>query len=121
MPTALVCDDDMVARRVVEHVLTEGGFDVISSVETAVEAVTVAAAARPDLVVMDASLQGTSGIEVIPELLALGCEVVVFTAFDSAREQVQAAGALDAIPKTEVHRLEHLVADAARRYGAISA
>lgn len=105
--TAVVCDDDYAARQVASFELREAGFEVVAEVALATDLLAVVGALRPDLVVVDVALMGMTGIEAIPDirLLSPGTAVVVFSAFDTAREAAEAAGADGVVDKTEVARL----------------
>ena len=106
-PTAVVCDDDYAARQVAAFELRDAGYDVVAEVALATDLLAVVGALRPALVVVDVSLMGMTGIEAIPDIrrLSPASSVVVFSAFDSAREAALAAGADAVVDKTEVEDL----------------
>jgi DNA-binding NarL/FixJ family response regulator len=70
MTRVMVVDDHPMWRSGVERDLTEAGYDVVAAVGDGAQAVRVAAAARPDVVVLDLRLPDRSGVEVIRGLLA---------------------------------------------------
>lgn len=112
-PRALVCDDDPMVRRVVSGLLTSLGYDVLAEVDLATDALRVVELAKPDLVVLDVALMGLSGIEAIPTIRSTspGSRIVVFSAFDTVREDALAAGAVAVVDKSDPTGLE----DALRR------
>ena len=60
----LVVEDEAVVARDIEQTLTKLGFDVVGTAQFANEAVAKAAETRPDLILMDISLQGKrDGVE----------------------------------------------------------
>jgi DNA-binding NarL/FixJ family response regulator len=65
----MVVDDHPMWREGVARELTEAGFDVVASVGDGTQAVRVAAATRPDVVVLDLQLPDLAGPEVIQGLL----------------------------------------------------
>ena len=112
-PTAVVCDDDYAARQVAAIEVREAGYEVVSEVALATDLLAVVGALRPSLVVVDVSLLGMSGIEAIPDIRRLSPDtsVVVFSAFDSAREAAMEAGADAVVDKTEVEKLGTVAAE----------
>jgi len=69
MRTVLICDDDALVGSVEERMLSEAGWKVVTIVSNAIDACDATRALRPDLVVLDSSMAGLSGIEAIPELV----------------------------------------------------
>ncbi len=109
--TAIVCDDDPLMRAVFARLLGHAGHEVVGELDNAVDAIRVARLAHPDVVILDVSLHGMSGLYALPDLLeaAPGCRVVVRTAFDSARDQAESAGAI-VVDKADLGRLPHVLA-----------
>jgi DNA-binding NarL/FixJ family response regulator len=66
----MVVDDHPMWRDGVARDLTEAGHDVVAATGEGRQAVRIAAAARPDLVVLDLQLPDIGGVEVISGLLA---------------------------------------------------
>jgi DNA-binding NarL/FixJ family response regulator len=65
----LVADDHAIVRTGIRHVLeSEPGFAVVGEASTGTEALELADALQPDVVVLDISMPGTSGIQVAAEL-----------------------------------------------------
>ncbi|MBW3614911.1 MAG: response regulator transcription factor [Actinobacteria bacterium] len=115
-PRALVCDDDPMVRRVVSGLLTGLGYDVVAEVDLATDALRVVELTKPDLVVLDVALMGLSGIEAIPSIRSSSphSRVVVFSAFDTVRDDALAAGAVAVVDKTDAEGLEETLRRLAR-------
>jgi DNA-binding NarL/FixJ family response regulator len=65
----LVADDHMVVRSGIRHVLeSEPGFEVVGEAATGSEVVALAAKLHPDVVVLDISMPGESGLQVTVRL-----------------------------------------------------
>ena len=65
----LVVDDHAVVREGIRHVLSGGEFEVVGEGASAAEAVALAAAGMPDVIVLDISMPGGSGLHAVPEVL----------------------------------------------------
>lgn len=67
----LVVDDHSVVREGIRHVLEGGdGFQVVAEAANGTEALELAAGAHPDVVLLDLSMPGTSGLDVVRQLRA---------------------------------------------------
>jgi len=112
----MVVDDHPMWRAGVARDLTEAGYDVAAAVGEGAQAVRVAAAVRPDVVVLDLQLPDRSGVEVIRGLLAEApqARVLVLSASGEQRDVLEAvkAGATGYLVKSAQHE-EFL--DAVRR------
>lgn len=92
----LVCDDHAVVREGIRHVLAgEPGFEVVAEAANGEQALTLAAEHRPDVVVLDVTMPGESGLRVAPKLRAAvpGSRVLILSMHDNAeyvREGVRA-------------------------------
>jgi DNA-binding NarL/FixJ family response regulator len=65
----LVADDHAIVRTGIRHVLErEPGFTVVGEAATGAEALELASSLRPDVVVLDISMPGDSGLRVAAEL-----------------------------------------------------
>ena len=82
----LVVEDEFFLAVQLEEWLLEGGFEVVDVLHTAEEAIAVADAERPDLVIMDIRLASeTDGITAALEILArTGIRCIFATAFADA-------------------------------------
>ncbi len=66
----LVVDDHSVVREGIRHVLDDPeAFEVVGEASSGVQAVTVAAALRPEVIVLDISMPGGSGLHAVADLL----------------------------------------------------
>jgi DNA-binding NarL/FixJ family response regulator len=66
----LVVDDHAVVREGIRHVLSEGsGFAVVGEARSGTEAVASAAELRPNVVVLDISMPGGSGLHAVSEIV----------------------------------------------------
>src|SRR5215212_2587228 len=118
----LVVDDEEAARYGMRRALGGYGYEVeeAGSVEEARNAVS---ARRPDLLLLDVNLPGTSGLEYLRELAAEGEGaplVVMVTAYGSERVAVEAikAGAYDYLSKPfEIDDLRLVVKNALETVG----
>jgi CheY-like chemotaxis protein len=63
-PKILICDDGAVVRMLVRASLARGGYDVIEA-HDGDEAVDLADAERPELIVLDMMMPGRTGLEVL--------------------------------------------------------
>lgn len=101
----LIVDDQepfrLAARMVVE---VTDGFDVVGEAETGEDAVSMAAALHPDLVLMDVNLPGIDGLEATRQILAAhGPPVVLLlSTYEEAEYAPRAAecGAAAYVPKS---------------------
>ena len=65
----LVADDHMIVRTGIRHVLeSEAGFEVVGEAATGAEALALAAKLKPDVVVLDISMPGESGLQLAARL-----------------------------------------------------
>ena len=68
----LIVDDHAVVREGIRHVLaSREGFEVVGEAATSEEAVTLCARTDPDVIVLDVTMPGMSGLEAAPRLRAL--------------------------------------------------
>jgi DNA-binding NarL/FixJ family response regulator len=115
----MVVDDHPMWRAGVARDLEEAGYEVVAAVGEGGQAVRVAAAVRPDVVVLDLQLPDRSGVEVIRGLLAEAVQthVLVLSASGEQRDVLEAvkAGATGYLVKSAGHE-EFL--DAVRRTAA---
>lgn len=92
----LVCDDHAVVREGIRHVLAgEPGFEVVAEAANGEQALTLARRHRPDVIVLDVTMPGESGLRVAPRLRAAVPEarVLILSMHDNAeyvREGVRA-------------------------------
>jgi two-component system, OmpR family, response regulator MprA len=98
----LVVEDDPPVRRMLERSLTAEGFDVRAAADGGA-ALALAADSAPDLVVLDVTMPGLSGIDVCRRLREKGLSggVLMLTARDAVEDRVRGldAGADDYVVK----------------------
>jgi len=83
----LIADDHMIVRTGIRHVLeSETGFEVVGEAATGAEAISLAAKLQPDVVVLDISLPGESGLQVAARLRGTSPEprVLILSMHDNA-------------------------------------
>jgi DNA-binding NarL/FixJ family response regulator len=107
----MVVDDHPMWRDGVARDLAEAGYDVVAAVGEGAQAVRVAAAVRPDVVVLDLQLPDRSGVEVIQGVLTAVAQarVLVLSASGEQGDVLEAvkAGATGYLTKSA--RREDLV------------
>ena len=89
----MVVDDHPMWREGVARDLAEAGYDVVAAVGEGAQAVRVAAAARPDVVVLDLHLPDMSGVEVIRGLLGACPRILVLSASGEHQDVLDAVKA----------------------------
>jgi len=91
LPTALIADDNAEWRSVIAEVL-RADYDVVCIVARGDEVMAKASVLRPDLVTLDVSMPGISGIQLLPRLRTLlpNARILIVTA-NSAELYVQEA------------------------------
>jgi CheY-like chemotaxis protein len=105
---ALVCDDYSMVRETIRPLLVDAGFETVREATLATEAISLVELMQPDLVVLDLSLPGMSGLQAIPilKLVSPRSVVVVFSAYDIWREAAVDAGAFQYVDKTDLETLQ---------------
>src|SRR5207302_1423979 len=100
--TVLVADDNEVAQRLCRRVLEKAGHRVLTASDGQ-EAVNLALANSPDMILMDVAMPGMDGLEAMRQIKAQkpGLTVVIASAHSMAsdRERFLAAGADDVLSK----------------------
>jgi DNA-binding response OmpR family regulator len=87
--TVLVVEDERKLRELVRSYLERAGFAVLST-ESGAEAITMAASAAPDLVILDLGLPDVPGESVLRELRAGGqVPVLILTAMSSESDRIR--------------------------------
>ena len=98
----LIIDDDPSFNAILVRTLERRGYPA-QGVHDALAALAVAQAARPPRIVLDLNLNGSSGLALIPQLLAIdpACRTVVATAYASIATAVDAVklGAIQYLAK----------------------
>ncbi len=111
----LVDSQPAVRRGLKMRLALEEDLEVIGEAGDAAEAIPLARALRPDVILMDVEIPGMSGLEAIERLRAAAphSAVVIFTLRDDAatRERARGAGAAAFVAK---HRTEEMLLAAIR-------
>lgn len=92
----LVVDDHSVVREGVRHVLSDArAFNVVGEASSAAAALTVAARTEPDVIVLDVSMPGGSGLQAVAGLLerAPKARILMFSVHDDPEYVRQSARA----------------------------
>jgi two-component system nitrate/nitrite response regulator NarL len=104
-PRVLIVDDHPLTLEALSSLLEQHGFDVVATVTDGEESLRRAADLHPDLVLLDLSMPGMSGLEVLPAMrdAVPDCEVVVLTASGTEDNLLAAirGGAAGYLLKTE--------------------
>jgi DNA-binding NarL/FixJ family response regulator len=107
-PTAVVCDDDPMARRLVREIVERCGFDVLAGVDNAMDALSLVLDHHPVVLVLDLALNGLSGEEIISTVQeSSDTQVIVHSSFDP-RKAVKSGARLFA-SKGNIKQLEKLL------------
>jgi two-component system response regulator RegA len=91
LPSLMLVDDDNALRDVLGRALARRGFSVTTAA-SAEQAVALARSATPEYAVVDLKMPGTSGLELIRELIVLDAQtrIVVLTGYASVATAVEA-------------------------------
>lgn len=99
----LIVDDAMFMRRIIKDALSEGGFSQFIEAKDGDEAIRLFKKHKPKLVLLDITMPGKSGIEVLEALLKLGpgARVIMCSAIgqEATIEKAVRMGAYDFIVK----------------------
>ena len=119
-PRVILVEDNLVYRQTLELLLPPEGIDVVGVAGDAEDAVGLAAALVPDVVLLDVRLPGLSGAEAVDALRAAApTAAIVCLTGEATHEQAEAArasGALTVIDKaTPTRQLADAIRSAARR------
>jgi len=103
-PKALIAEDDMTQRLILHECVAGAGFEVFDAADGA-EAVELARAVKPDIVLLDVIMPNLSGfdacrqIRLIPELSGVPILIVTGSDDDASIDEAFAAGASDFLAK----------------------
>jgi DNA-binding NarL/FixJ family response regulator len=100
-----VVDDSLTVRLLLRTVLSlDDRFEVVGEAEDGLEAIELAEALQPDLMVLDRDMPRLDGVRAIPRirLAAPRCAIVLFTAASDAgtHQAAMSAGASEVLPKS---------------------
>ena len=87
----LIIDDDEIFCHVLNRALSRRGYEVIVA-HDAEQALSMAAQYSPSMATLDLKLENSSGLKLLPELLAIcpQCHIVVLTGYSSIATAVEA-------------------------------
>jgi two-component system nitrate/nitrite response regulator NarL len=101
----LIVDDHPLTRDALSSLLGQHGFQVVGEAASGEDAISLAARAQPELVVLDLSMPGMDGLTALPEIrrVAPAAEIVVLTASGTDENLLRAirGGAAGYLLKTE--------------------
>ena len=101
----LIVDDHPLTRDALAGLLAQNGFDVVGQAASGQEAIELADALKPDLVLLDLSMPEMDGLTALPliQAVAPGAEIVVLTASEDEHNLLGAirAGAAGYLLKSE--------------------
>jgi len=102
-PRVLLVDDAAAIRNALRGVLEDAGIEVVGEAPDGTQGVAMAAALRPDVVLMDLRMPSSDGFEATAQIVDQlpDVRVVVLSAYESeeSAEAVRAAGAFAFLPK----------------------
>ena len=118
---AVICDDDRTVRHVVGSMAEECGFDVVGEAALALEALALVEMTSAHVLVLDLSLTGMSGTEIIASVKAAAPDtaIIVYTAFDTMADLVHHTDVFAVVRKDQPGKLEdalHRAATERRRF-----
>ena len=105
----LIVDDHYVVRQGVRAILAERPeWEICGEAATGEEAVDAATTLRPDVVILDVTMPGISGLDAASRIIALGtgARILIFTMHESQRmaADVREAGAHGLVQKSQAAR-----------------
>src|SRR5438876_1853749 len=123
--SVLIVDDHPLTREALSALLTQPGFSVVGQASDGEEAIGLARRIQPQLVLLDLSMPGLSGLEALPRLreAAPSCEVVVLTASGTEENLLSAirGGAAGYLLKSEPpERIVHFLRGVVNGEAALS-
>lgn len=103
MPTVLIVDDALFMRKMIRRILENAQFEVVGEAYNGLEAVEMYEKFLPDVVTMDVTMPGMSGIEAVQAIVKkyADAKIVMVTAIGKQKLVVEAieSGAKDFITK----------------------
>ena len=97
--TAILVDDERLARKELRSMLTEHEIiDVVGEAETVTQAAELAHTKKPDVIFLDIQLPGETGFDLL-EKISPACKIIFVTAFDAYAIRAFEVNALDYLLK----------------------
>ena len=85
-PKILIVDDHEIVREGIRRLLTRSrsDWDICGEATNGKQAIDTVKSLKPDVVVLDISMPGMSGLEAAPHILKLrvGCRILIFTIWE---------------------------------------
>jgi DNA-binding NarL/FixJ family response regulator len=108
-PKILIVDDHEIVREGIRRLLTKrSDWDICGEATNGKQAIDTVKNLKPDVVVLDISMPGMSGLEAAPHILKLrvGCRILIFTMHDSAQlvSEIRDVGAQGYVQKSQAAR-----------------
>src|ERR1700694_809267 len=109
-PKVLIVDDHEIVREGIRRLLSGSRPDseICGEATNGKQAVDNAKLLNPDVVILDITMPGMSGLEAAPQIvkLGLGCRILIFTMHDSGRlsAEIRDAGAHGYVQKSQAAR-----------------
>lgn len=125
----MIVDDSQIARAVLSRMLSgHRDFEVVALASNAREALDTLQKLSVDIVLLDVEMPGTTGLDVLPDILRLGPKVLIVSSHGeegaAAAVKALALGAADTLPKPGVGnfggRFSDVLAERLRRIGGAS-
>ena len=109
-PKVLIVDDHEIVREGIRRLLSSSrpDWEICGEATNGRQAIDVVQRLKPDVVVLDITMPGMSGLEAAPHIvkLNLGARILIFTMHDSDRltTEVQEVGAQGYVQKSQAAR-----------------
>jgi DNA-binding NarL/FixJ family response regulator len=109
-PRILLVDDHEIVREGIRRLLTKSrpGWEICGEATNGKQAIEAVTRLQPDIVVLDITMPGMSGLEAAPHILNLGLasRILIFTMHDSDRlnAEIRNAGAHGYVQKSQAAR-----------------
>ena len=122
MPSAVVCDDDLMSRQVLRGLLNEAGYDIVGEVDMAVAALDLVSVTRPDLLVLDVNMPGLSGVDIVNDVQERSPDtaIIVVSAYDVDHLDDLVPLVAAVLPKTDLVRFDEVLSDVMAERGTTS-
>ena len=109
-PKVLIVDDHEIVREGIRRLLTRSrpDWNVCGEATSGREAIAAVKNLTPNVVILDITMPGMSGLEAAPHILNLkvGCRILIFTMHDSTRlsAEIREVGAHGYVQKSQAAR-----------------
>jgi DNA-binding NarL/FixJ family response regulator len=106
----LIVDDHEIVREGIRRLLSSSrpDWEICGEATNGKQAIDAVKRLKPDVVILDITMPGMSGLEAAPHIvkLNLGCRILIFTMHDSERlsAEIRSAGAHGYVQKSQAAR-----------------